>query len=94
MILGYVFLNSTFSINALLIYLVQFLFLFNYLKKLRCFKITYFQVQIFCQEFQHQSTNPKALHWSNCFDLYIYLSNQLFHTRLFLMEKKLYVVHS
>jgi len=34
LILGYVFLNSTFSIIALLIYLVQFLFLFNYLKKL------------------------------------------------------------
>tara|TARA_B100000902_G_scaffold148818_1_gene145466 strand:- start:574 stop:1605 length:1032 start_codon:yes stop_codon:yes gene_type:complete len=33
-ILGYVFLNTVFSIIALLIYLVQFLFLFNYLKKL------------------------------------------------------------
>ena len=33
-ILGYVFLNNIFSIIALLIYLVQFLFLFNYLKKL------------------------------------------------------------
>ena len=33
-ILGYVFLNTVFSIIALLIYLVQFLFLFNYIKKL------------------------------------------------------------
>ena len=33
-ILGYVFLSTVFSIIALLIYLVQFLFLFNYLKKL------------------------------------------------------------
>ena len=34
LILGYVFFNSTFSIISLLIYLVQFLFLFNYIKKL------------------------------------------------------------
>ena len=34
LILGYVFLNNTFSIISLLIYLVQFLFLFNYIKKL------------------------------------------------------------
>ena len=33
-ILGYVFLSNIFSIIALLIYLVQFIFLFNYLKKL------------------------------------------------------------
>ena len=33
-ILGYVYLDSTFSITALVIYLVQFLILFNYLKKL------------------------------------------------------------
>ena len=33
-ILGYVYLNSTFSMIALVIYIVQFLFLFNYLKKL------------------------------------------------------------
>ena len=33
-ILGYVFLSNIFSIISLLIYLVQFIFLFNYLKKL------------------------------------------------------------
>ena len=33
-ILGYVYLNTTFSMIALVIYIVQFLFLFNYLKKL------------------------------------------------------------
>ena len=33
-ILGYVFLSNIFSIIALLIYLVQFIFLFNYLRKL------------------------------------------------------------
>ena len=34
LILGYVFLSNIFSIIALLIYLVQFLFIFGYLKKL------------------------------------------------------------
>ena len=33
-ILGYVFLNTFFSVLALLIYFVQFIYLFNYLKKL------------------------------------------------------------
>ncbi len=37
-ILGYVFLNNVFSMIALMAYIVQFLFLFNYIKKLDILK--------------------------------------------------------